>query len=141
MIRQSIIDEAMRWLKTPWHHRACVNGGGADCVFFLVGVYNAVGITHIVDSDIPYYPQDIMMHRSDETVLESVTKYAHEVDSPQMGDIAIWKFGHIYSHAAIVIEWPLIIHSYRLEGMVVLGDASKGKLVDRDVKFFSMVGL
>lgn len=138
-MRQNIIDEAMSWLRTPWHHRACVKSAGVDCVFLIVGVYNAVGLTHISDADIPYYSRDIMMHRNEETVLGSIVKYGIEVTKPARGDVAIWKFGRIFSHAAIIVDWPIIIHAHRQEGMVLLGDASKGELVGREVKFFSLI--
>lgn len=141
MMRQAIIDESLTWLKTPWHHRACVKGAGVDCVFFLVGVFNKVGLTNIVDQDIPYYPKDIMLHRSEETVLECITKYARaRVDIPKRGDVAVWKFGRIYSHAAIVIDWPTVIHAYVVDGMVSISDATNGPLADRHAVFFSMVG-
>jgi cell wall-associated NlpC family hydrolase len=135
--REDVIAEARTWVKTKWHHRACVKGAGVDCVFFLVGVYNAVGLTDIADEDIPYYPIDIMLHRSEETVIDVVLRYAHEVAEPKMGDIAVWKFGRIYSHAAIVIDWPHIIHAYRVTQMVMEDRADKGLLADREVKYFS----
>jgi len=138
-MRDKIVAEAYTWLRTTWHHRACVKGAGVDCVFLLVGVYNAVGLTGIVDTDIPYYPHDIMLHRSEETVLGVVAKYANKVDVPLPGDVILWKFGRIFSHAAIVVDYPTIIHASRSDGMVVLGDASKGEFVNRDKQYYSMV--
>ena len=138
-MRQKIIDEAVTWLRTPWHHRACIKGAGVDCVFLLVGVFNNVGLTNIKDADVPYYPTDIMMHKNEETVIEVIRKYAHAVTEPLPGDVIVWKFGRIYSHAAIVVNYPIIIHANRKDAMVVLGDASKGEFVGRDCKFFSLV--
>lgn len=139
-IRQEIVAEAKTWLLTPWHHRQCCKGAGVDCVFFLVGVYNAIGLTNIRDADVPYYPIDIMMHRSDETVLDCVTRYAQQVEVPQPGDIAVWKFGRIFSHAAIVLDYPSIIHAHRGMKMVVLDDAEKGELAGREVRYYSLSG-
>ena len=138
--RDAIVSEAKTWLRTPWHHRGCVKGAGVDCVFLLVGVYNAVGIADIKDADIPYYPADIMMNRNSETVLEEVMRRAYEVDAPDVGDIAVWKFGRIYSHAAIVTAWPEIIHAHRRDGMVVMDSGCNGELINREVKFFSFWG-
>ncbi len=28
------------------------------------------------------------------------------------GDIVLWKFGRCFSHGAIIVEWPTIIHAY-----------------------------
>jgi cell wall-associated NlpC family hydrolase len=138
-MRRLIVSEAMTWLRTPWHHRACCKGAGVDCVFFLAGVYNAVGLTDIKDADIPYYPADIMLHRSEETVLNVISRYAREVEEPLPGDAILWKFGRIFSHAAIVVDYPTIIHASRPDGMVLLGDASKGEFAGRECKYFSMV--
>jgi len=138
-MREAIVTEALTWLRTPWHHRACVKGAGTDCVFFLVGVFNAVGITSISGDDIIYYPQDIMMHRNEETVLDIISRYGNEVYKPKMGDVAVWRFGRIFSHAAIVIDWPQIIHAHQMSGMIVLGDGDEGQFVGREVRFFSLV--
>jgi cell wall-associated NlpC family hydrolase len=140
-LREKIIQEALTWQRTPWHHRACVKGAGVDCVFFLAGVYNAVGLTDIRAWQIPYYPADIMLHRNEETVLDVVSRYAHEVDTPQPADVIVWRFGRIYSHAAIVVDYPQIIHASRPDGMVLLGDASKGEYAQRECKFFAMNGI
>jgi cell wall-associated NlpC family hydrolase len=136
-VRQKIIDEAYSWIGTPWHHRACVKGAGVDCVFLLAGVYTAVGLINVNRHDIPYYPIDIMQHRSEETVLAVLTRYAHEVKTPKMGDVALWRFGRIYSHAGIIIDHPNIIHAYRVAGAVVAGDITQGDLAGRQVKYFS----
>ena len=117
MVRQQIIQEALSWLKTPWHHATCVKGAGVDCVGLLRGVFNAVGLTHIEESDMPVYPPDIMLHRNEETVLAGLTRYAHEIETPLTGDVVVWKFGRIFAHAGIVIEWPRIIHAHRADSM------------------------
>lgn len=138
-MREAIIKEALTWVKTPWHHRACVKGAGVDCVFLLVGVFNQVGLTKIVDADIPYYPQDIMMHQNNETVLDAISKYGHEVITPKPGDVAVWKFGRIFSHAAIIVDWPMIVHAHQRTGLVVIDDGLNVEFAKREVKFFSMV--
>lgn len=140
-MRERIVKEALSWQRTPWHHRACVKGAGVDCVFFLAAVYNAVGLTDIKDGDIPYYPPDIMLHRNDETVLQVISRYAREVERPLPGDAVVWKFGRIFAHAGIVLDYPQIIHASRPDGMVVLADASKGDLYTRECKYFSMIGV
>jgi hypothetical protein len=52
-------------------------------------------------------------------------------------DVAIWKIGRVYSHAAIVIAWPKIIHADADNG-VILGDGTQGKLANKPVRFFSL---
>ena len=40
------------------------------------------------------------------------------------GDIALWRFGRCFSHGAIVVDWPVVIHAY-LGRPCVLEDAAK----------------
>ncbi|HYL49488.1 MAG TPA: hypothetical protein VET84_09005 [Stellaceae bacterium] len=46
------------------------------------------------------------------------------------GDIALWRFGRCFSHGAIVIEWPVVIHAYLGRGCV-LEDAAKAEWLSR----------
>ena len=140
-MRQAIVEEALTWVQTPWHHAECVKGAGVDCVGLLRGVYNAVGLTHIQASEIPYYPPDIMLHKNAETVLDVIVKYAKEVEQPQMGDVVLWRFGHIFAHAGIIINWPMVVHAYKPSRMVLVGSAEQGDLQKRERKFFSMIGV
>ena len=66
---------------------------------------------------------------------------------PKPADIALWRFGRCFSHGAIVIDWPLVIHAYAGKGCV-LEDASRarwlaqrgerGTLSPRPVKIFRL---
>lgn len=44
--RQDIVNEAKRWIGTPFHHQARVRGphGGVDCIGLIAGVAVALGI-------------------------------------------------------------------------------------------------
>lgn len=135
--RQAVIDEARTWLGTPYHHRGHVKGGGVDCAWLLIEVYAAAGMISRFDPG--YYPQDVMLHRGDETYLGWLEQCGHEVDVPQPGDAAVWKFGRSFSHGAIVLAWPQIIHAYRTQGCV-LGEGDQGDLAGRKVKYYSLWG-
>ncbi len=139
--REAAIAEAREWVGTPYHHRARVKGAGVDCLMLLAEVYERAGVFARMGIDpaqivIPEYPADIMLHRSEETYLDGIRQYATEVMEPAPGNIVLWKFGRIYSHAALIVDWPVIIHAHRPEKMVVVGDASRGGLECRPVKFF-----
>lgn len=108
--RQEVIKIAHTWLGTPYHHRAKVKGAGVDCLTLLVAVYEEAGLIDPVN--IPYYPLDWNLHQAKETYLDGLLKYSHEVKDPLPGDVIIWKFGKCFAHAAIVIEWPKVIHAY-----------------------------
>ena len=145
--RKRIVEQAYSWLGTPYHTGGRVKGAGVDCLTLLAEVYNEAEIVEKIA--IPYYPNDWHLHRSQERYLEGILRYAKEVQKPQSGDIALWKFGRCYSHGAIVIEYPLIIHAYlgrecaledasRAHWLSHIGEnnAEQGKL--RSVKFFSV---
>ena len=57
---------------------------------------------------------------------------------PQPADFVVFKFGRAFSHGAIVVNWPAIIHSYIPRG-VMLGDAlHDGELIGREIKIFEL---
>lgn len=137
--RQSVIDEARSWLKTPYHHEGRVRQGGVDCAMLLAAVYCNVGL-------IPYfdprpYPIDWHLHRSAERYLGWVEQFAHRIDGPPLpGDVVLYKYGRCFSHGAIVLGWPLIIHSAMGEGCVVADVTNLPKLQDRESIFYSFWG-
>lgn len=133
--RQQIIDEARTWLRTPWRHASAVRGAGVDCARFLIEVYANCGI---IDRFVPsYYPQDFAMHSDDELFLANLELYAHRIKEPLPGDVAVWKFGKCFSHGAIVIEWPEIIHA-KMHNGVLLDLGNQGDLMGRAVLFYSV---
>lgn len=132
--RAAIITEAESWLGTPYHHMARVKGVGCDCLTLLAAVYHAAGV--VPEIQIPFYPPDWHLHRSAERYLEGLLGYASEVAVPRPGDVALFKFGRCFSHGAIVTEWPQLIHSWHVGG-VLRGDASQPLLASRPVRFFS----
>ncbi len=143
--REDVLTEVQSWLGTPYHHAARVKGAGVDCLMLLLEVYGRAGVFERMGVDtasiaIPRYSRDIMLHRNEETYLEGVRRYAVETGQPDTGNIALWKFGRIYSHAAIITGWPAIIHAYAPEKMVVIGNAAMGALAGRPVRFFDPWG-
>lgn len=164
--RAAVVAEARRWLRTPYHHMGRVKGAGVDCATLLAEVYALAGVVPPVA--IPYYPPDWHLHRDAERYLGFVLEHAIELsavssqlsatkaqpkaDSPELiapfpADIALWRFGRCFSHGAIVIDWPLVIHAYAGKGCV-LEDASharwlaqrgeRGTLSPRPIKFFRL---
>ena len=120
--RKAVVEEAMSWLATPYHHQARVKAGGVDCGMLLAEVYERAGVMPAVDPG--EYPSDWMCHRSEERFLGIVESYAHKIEGPPLpGDIALFRWGRCISHGAIVIEWPRIIHAFLVAGEVVLDDA------------------
>ncbi len=141
--RELIVKTAKEYLRTPYHPAGRVKGVGVDCLTILSCVWEDAGLLPRVP--IPHYSPEFMLHRSDEQYMTGLLNYTHEVETPQPGDIALWKFGRCFSHAAIVVEWPLVIHAY-VGRTVQYEDVEKAEWLSkigsnpRPVKFFSFWG-
>lgn len=145
--RDRVVAIAKSWMGTPYHDHARLKGIGVDCGQIIVAVFDEADLAH--DIDVKFYSPQWMLHRREELYLSYLATYMAEIEGPpQPGDIAIWKFGHTFSHSGIVTEWPVMIHA-RAGQPVVMEDADaaqwlkfigesradEGKL--RPVKFFS----
>jgi len=124
--RTAVLDEARSWLGTRWAHNQRVRGGGVDCGQYIIACFIGAGL--VAPFETGAYPADWMMHRSEERYLGWVEQYLDPVDAPQPGDVAAWRYGHCFSHGAIVVDWPVVLHAYRRERGVVWGDATAGEL-------------
>ena len=121
-----------------------VKGAGVDCAMFPLEVYREAGL--IGDIDIPYYPQDWMLHRSEEIYLGIVERHAREIlpaassQQPvaQPGEFVIYKFGRCFAHGAIVLDWPTVIHAINGKGVILSDGEREGFLVGREKRVFSL---
>lgn len=137
LLRAAIVAEAETWLRTPYHHQAAVKGHGVDCAQILIEVYAAVGLAAKFDAG--YYPSDWMLHRSEERYLGNVEQYCTRTEVPLPGDIALFKFGRCFSHSAIVVDYPSVIHAQREDGCCY-ANAEQGSLAGREVLFYTFFG-
>ena len=149
---------ARSWLGTPYHHMGRVKGAGVDCAMFPLEVYREAGL--IDDIEVPYYPLDWMLHRSEEIFLGIVQQYATERPvvvgrdletaaaetaplatargSAKPGDFVLYRFGRCFAHGAIVLEWPIVIHAVNGNGVILSDGEREGILVGRAKRFFSL---
>jgi cell wall-associated NlpC family hydrolase len=138
--RDLVVKVAKSWIGTPYHNNAKIKGVGCDCLTFLSGVFIEAGI--IKEVKIPHYSPDFMKHRNAEQYLDGLLKYTHEVEKPLPGDIALWKFGRCFSHSAIVVEWPVVMHAY-IHRSVMFENVDRAQWLKymgrslRPVKYFS----
>ena len=157
--RRLIVTIASSWLGTPYHHMGRIKGVGADCAMFPLEVYREAGL--LPEFEIPFYPQDWHLHRSEELYLDIVERYAIENTEPpavaggaltnapaagytpagsaKPGAFVLYQFGRTWSHGAIVIEWPLIIHAVVQHGVILSDGEKEGMLVGRKRRFFSLL--
>ena len=129
---------AKEWLGTPYHHHARVKHAGADCAMFPLAVYQECGVVPR-EYRPPQYSVQWHLHRSEELYLNEIEKFVSEIQTPpQPGDFIVFRFGRTFSHGAIVVEWPTVIHSYIPHG-VLLSDALRdGELLGREYKSFEV---
>lgn len=134
--RKLVADEALSWTGTPYHPNAQVKGAGCDCLTLVVAAFSPV-----VDyGPVPHYSKEWHLHHSAELYLsgipgdgksepfKGILDYCVEVAgpagefggepgraaprAPMAGDVVIWKFGRCFSHGAVVVRWPLVMHAY-----------------------------
>ncbi len=111
-IRQQVIEEARSWLKTPFHHQSMIKNVGVGCGTFLIGVYGSLGVPVPSVESLGHFPRDWHQHTQEERYLNILLQYSKRVDSPQSGDMVIFKTrdGLVHGHSAVVIQWPMVIH-------------------------------
>jgi cell wall-associated NlpC family hydrolase len=130
-LQDQVLAEARTWLGTPWHHEGDVKGAGVDCAMLLVRVFAAVGAIPAIDPR--PYPMDHMLHSGAERFMGWLAQYANPADNaaPHPADVVVYKVGRCYSHGAIVLEWPMVIHAFRDEHAVVVTRFDAGRLAAR----------
>lgn len=134
--REAIVAEAYSWLRTPYHHLACVKGHGVDCAMLLVAVYREPLGPVPMDYDPRPYEPEWYLHQSDELYIAGMDKFSHRVDTPGIGDISVYRFGRTASHGAIIVSDELMIHANRITGNVEL--VERFALADRLDSYYSV---
>ncbi|MBB6287934.1 MULTISPECIES: NlpC/P60 family protein [Pseudomonas] len=133
--RDAVVAQAERWLRTPYQHRQHLLGVGVDCAWLLIEVYHAAGLIPSIDPGA--YAQDWHLHRSEERYLGWLELYGRQIDVPQRGDVAVWKFGRTFSHGAVVVDEHRIIHAYRDIG-VEFADRREERLSSHTVRYYTL---
>jgi len=122
--REAIVAEALSWEGTPYHSHARIKGVGVDCAQLPAAVYEAVGLVpHLA----PDYADQWFLHRDEETYLSWVRPHARQIDRADLlpGDFVIWRYGRTFSHGAIVIAPPIVIHASGPAVAVVRADMDR----------------
>jgi cell wall-associated NlpC family hydrolase len=114
--RAAVIAEARTWLRTPFCHDTQLKGFGVDCAQLLIAVYAGVGLIERFRPD--YYSENWFLHRDAEVLQDTVARFCQPTEDPRPGDIALFRFGRSRAHAAIVVDFPRIIHADRHSGCV-----------------------
>jgi len=122
--RERFVQATLSYLGTAYHHHARIKGVGVDCATLLVCAAQEAGLLPEA-FELPEYSPMWHLTRSAEKYLHTILKVCTEVEGPpRSGDIVIYKFGRTFSHGAVVVKWPMIIHAC-IHDRVRTDDASK----------------
>jgi cell wall-associated NlpC family hydrolase len=139
--RTAIVEEARQWIGSRFAMNASVRGVAADCGRLPHAVYGACGITV---PDLPrHWPRDFMCNKmaDSEPYLALIQQAMVEVQVPLAGDLAVFKpvRSRCFSHAAIVVQWPKVIHARGVGAhpQVESASALEWPLAGCPVRFFS----
>lgn len=136
--RAQIVAAAKKWLGTPYHHHGRIRGAGTDCAMFPLAVYQECGLLPL-NYQPPQYSTQWHLHRSEELYLKEVKKFCVEIAGPpQPGDFVVFRFGRTFSHGAIVMDWPRIVHSYIPHGVHYGNALQDGELIGREMQLFEV---
>lgn len=142
--RREIINNAVRWINTPFEDGQCVKGVGTDCAMLCFGV--AVE-SKILDPKtrklIPNYSPEHHFNSSEELLEKQLIAFGcKETVNPKPGDMVLFRYGKCMSHVGIVInERPFqIIHAMKTMGKVVISDVND-ELYDRIEKYYKFKGV
>ena len=123
-MRNEIIQSAITWQDTPYHHHARVKGVGVDCAQLVVGVAYETGLLNDDDlARIPNYPTQWHLHNREEKLLETLDSYGcveKNKEDTLPGDIICFQFGRTTSHLGIMINETQFIHArYDIKKVVI----------------------
>lgn len=127
--RLRVVEEARKWLGTPYHNGARVLGSGVDCAQLLACAFVSAGVLAPFTPD--RYASDWHLHRGEEKYLGEVERYASLVDPDRRSikergneffappaEVLMLRNGRTFSHSVLVTEWPRVIHAYAMSEVV-----------------------
>jgi hypothetical protein len=116
---------------------AAIKGAGVDCAMLLSEVYAAAGL--IEPFDPRPYPTDWMLHRDDERFLGFLLDRSHQVEKPEVGDVAVLRVGRAFAHGAIVtrVDPLTILHAFRPLGCVIEEEAARNRQLNLDAALYA----
>lgn len=138
--RAVIVAEAMSWRGTPYVPGGAVKGAGTDCGMIMCRIFQATG--HLDPAFDPRpYPIQWHFHQAAEKYLGFVERFAHPLPDgrePGPGDVVLFRFGKCFSHGAIVIDWPVVLHAMRPHRVGTINVKTTPKLDILPRRFFTI---
>ena len=126
--RDRIVQEALTWKGTPFHHKGRIKGVGCDCGGFIYEVFNHALPNLSLPAFPNYYAEDWALHRDNEIYLAFLQPYVKEVNYMLPGCVVVFQVGRNFSHGTIVISPGKVIHAW--------GRTKHGKVKINHLPFF-----
>jgi NlpC/P60 family putative phage cell wall peptidase len=114
--RTAIVQAALSWVGTPYHHKARVKGVGTDCIQFIVGVCIETGIlTQEEAAQVPMnYSPRWHLHENASVLEQYIRRYGcQEItkEQAQPGDLVCFQFGRTTAHSGFLLSPYEFIHA------------------------------
>ena len=113
--RNRVVEEARKWLGTPYHHQESLIGRGCDCLGLLRGVWRGVYQAPEPEQP-PNYSPSWSDHRMDDPLLRIAKEYFTEVPKGDMkkGDVLFFRMRRSVAvkHCSIYVGDGMMIHAY-----------------------------
>lgn len=120
MIKSSkIVETAMSWFGTPYHHQAAVKGVGVDCAYFIGKIAEEVGL--LEKFEVEPYSVEWHMHNEGEKMLAIIEGFGcRKIKAPRPGDILAFKYGRSCSHLGLMLRDNKFIHASQKHKQVII---------------------
>lgn len=118
-VETRVVNEARKWLGTPYRHQGSRLGVGADCLGLVRGIWRELYGTE-PEQPGPY-AMDWAEKGSDDRLLEAALKHFEQKDQNiESGRLVLfrWNAAALVKHAGIIVSDTSFIHAYSGVGVV-----------------------
>jgi cell wall-associated NlpC family hydrolase len=141
--RKNLVRETRSWIGTPYRGWSRVKGpkGGTDCGQILAGVYINTGFLSPEIALPKYYSLSVAQHKESTEYIDLIRKYFDEIPEAEVlpGDVVVYKLGHAFAHAALVVSWPtFVVHAFARGGVRGASGDKHPRLMKTQRKFFTL---
>ena len=110
-----IIEAALSWVGTPYHHQQRLKGVGVDCAHLVAGVAIDAGLlSPDVILPMDYSPQ-WNLHNEEQMLLGHLEQFGcQQKDTAAPGDIICFTIGRAVGHLGILISETQYVHAQNM---------------------------
>jgi NlpC/P60 family putative phage cell wall peptidase len=141
-MREKIVQAALTWVDTPYHHQARVKGVGVDCAHFIAGVAIDAGLLP-ANVQLPFdYSPEWNLHNSEEKLVNYLLQFGcTEKEVAEPGDILAFKIGKAIGHVGILLPNSQYVHAQNMtKPERVTVNTLSGTWLKRHTRTFSFPG-